>query len=129
MADQDPPTNGTQASLQTPIYDIAKKCFLGIAKVLPVFTNDHDIVRTSMPTGKALQLQRDLIENSLERLRIELSKQSEWKKVRIASKDKKEFFIILYRSDLLEKEAIECAFAKGSEMRQLEYTELELRGN
>jgi hypothetical protein len=133
MASQDPPTHVIQAPLQTPgVYDTAMECFRGVAGMLEkgsspcVFTNDRDVILTPMPSGPGLRLVRISIENSLELLRMKLSQQSDWKKVRIMSEDKKEFFIILYRFDAFssEQEAVNSALAKRLEMRQLEYIEV-----
>jgi hypothetical protein len=127
MASRDPPK-------QTPsIYNTAKKCFLGVAPMLakglplPVLTNDLNIVITPIPTG-GWAIESLEIENSVERLRETLSKQSEWKKARTMSADKEEVFIILYHSDVFssDEEAVRFALTKRSEMVQLEYIEGEL---
>lgn len=131
MASQDPPTNVTA---KTPgVYDIAKECFLGLAKMLEngsspsVFTNDRDVIVTPMPSGPGprLNLVRIDIENALEHLRTRLSQRSDWKQVRVISEDK-EFFIILYRVDAFssEQEALKSALAERSKLKQLEYIEV-----
>ncbi|RDL30206.1 uncharacterized protein BP5553_10484 [Venustampulla echinocandica] len=94
----------------------------------PVFTNDRDVVVTPMPSGldPRLSLVRIDIENSLEQLRKKLGRQSDWKLIRVMSKEKKEFSIILYRVDAFssEQDAVKSALAKGSKLRQLEYIEV-----
>jgi hypothetical protein len=114
------------------VYEIIKQHFLGLAKILekghspPVLINNPNAVIILMPSGAALYRERNLIEGVLEGLYTHLNQYSDWKLARVISADKSEFMIVLYLPNTF---SLQDVLQERSKMKQLNYTEAELKDN